>query len=60
MNCRGGSKALEGYVEFLYKTELCLGRTLDQKEVDFLSWLYDRHLEEQQVNDTLEIAAHEL
>lgn len=51
---------MEGYVEFLYKTELCLGRTLDQKEVDFLSWLYDRHLEEQQVNDTLEIAAHEL
>ena len=49
---RGGSKALEEYNQFCLNTESNLGRTLEQKELEFLSWLYNRYVEEQQLETT--------
>lgn len=46
---KGGSKALEEYNQFCLNTEIVLGRELEQRELEFLSWLYNRYLEEQQL-----------
>jgi len=46
MLCIGGSKALKDFEKLCLETACRLGRTLEQKEVEFLAWLYDRYEEE--------------
>lgn len=41
---------MKGYEKFCLKTSVSLGRALEQKEVEFLSWLYNRYLEESKKN----------
>ncbi|GGN50399.1 hypothetical protein [Oceanobacillus sp. MO10714A] len=40
---------MEEYNQFCLNTEIVLGRALEQRELEFLSWLYNRYLEEQQL-----------
>ncbi|MCF3942783.1 hypothetical protein [Oceanobacillus alkalisoli] len=42
---------MEEYNQFCLNTETSLGRALEQKELEFLSWLYNRYVEEQQLGE---------
>lgn len=46
---------MKDYEKFCLETAEKLGRTLEQKELDFLCWLYNRHVEEQKTKETLNI-----